>query len=129
MKKFILCCLCAIACIGCNKQEQEVLKTRKWADVTKQYAFLQDFPAYNYELENVHYNNAYGMEQLSFFDYDCPTAHFEAYKTQLGQSAFSITSDMGNSMMYEQQIDNIKLIILLTYTGNNLACQYTRTAN
>lgn len=124
MKKILAFCICALAFTACNKNE--VTNGQRWADVVKQYAFLQDFPAYDYEMENVHYSNAFGMEQISFFDYDCPTSNFENYKTRLGASEFEVTSDMGNSMTYERKTADASLIIILTYTGKNLACQYTR---
>lgn len=126
MKKLLAFCLCALALIACDKQKNEVLKVQRWADVVKQYEFLQDFPAYDYEMENVQYSNSFGMEQVSFFDYDCPTSNFENYKTRLSASKFEVTSDMGNSMTYGRKTNDASLIIILTYTGKNLTCQYTR---
>ena len=131
IKTCLALCLCALAMVACNSQTggtdvDNVNKVQKWADVVKTYPMLQDFPAYEYELENVQYSNSHGLEQVTYFDYKCEKSCYEEYKKKIATTSFVVISDDGDNVSYRQKKDGATLLITMSYAAGNFTCQYTK---
>ncbi len=102
-----------------------VNKVQKWADVEKQYPMLQDFPAYEYEMENVQYSNISGLESVTYFDYKCEKSCYDNYKKAIESSKFT-GNDYGPSAKYSLKKDGVTLGITMSYSGSSFSCQYSK---
>lgn len=134
IKTCLALCLCALTMMACNGKTggtdvDNVNKVQKWADVVKTYPMLQDFPAYEYELENVQYSNISGLEQVTYFDYKCEKSCYETYKKKVESTAFTIIGDYGDSASYRQEKDGATLMITMSYSGGSFTCQYSKSTD
>lgn len=115
----------------CGKDDNDELtngistKEKSWATLVETYPFLSAFPAYDGEIDIHNYNNSFGSESLSFFDYDCERAGFDAYKAKVESAGFTQKSAMesGNqsSLSYEKENPDGKLSAIITYSGGNFS--------
>ena len=131
IKNYFTLCLCILAMAACNSTTggtdvDNVNKAQKWAEVLKQHPMLSDFPAYDYELENVQYSNSHGLEQVSYFDYKCDQSCYDTYKKKIESTSFTVIGDYGTSASYRQEKDGASLLITMSYSGGNFTCQYTK---
>ncbi len=131
IKNCLTLCLCVLTMVACNGKNggtdvDNVNKIQKWSDVLKKYPMLSDFPAYEYEMENVQYSNAHGLEQVSFFDYKCEKSCYETYKKKVESTAFTVIGDYGDNASYRQEKDGATLQITMSYSGGSFSCQYSK---
>ena len=65
------------------------------------------------------------MEALSFFDYDCEKANFDAYKSKIETAGFTqksaIESGNQSSLSYEKEVTDGTLSAIISYSGNNFS--------
>ena len=130
IKTCLALCLCALTMVACNGKNggtdvDNVNKVQKWADIEKQYPMLSDFPAYEYEMENVQYSNSHGLEQVTFFDYKCEKSCYDNYKKAIESSKFT-GNDYGPSANYSLKKDGATLGITMSYSGGSFSCQYSK---
>ncbi len=130
IKQCLTLCLCALAMAACNSKTggtdvDNVNKAQKWAAVVKQYPMLSDFPAYEYEMENVQYSNIQGLESVTFFDYKCEKSCYDNYVKTIESSEFT-GNDYGTNANYSLDKDGATLRITMSYSGGSFSCQYSK---
>lgn len=129
IKNCLVLCLCALAMVACKSggtDVENVNKVQKWAAVEKTYPMLQDFPAYEYEMENVQYSNEHGLESVTFFDYKCEKSCYETYKKKVEGTSFTVIGDYGDNASYRQEKDGATLMITMSYSGGSFTCHYSK---
>lgn len=127
MKKLLVFFLCAIATLaGCKKQGgNEADDSNLWASMVKKYTMLENFPPYEHEMKNVVYLNSGFSEQLQFVDMNCPKSYFDDYKQTIAKAGFTVSIEgEGDSVDYELKKDDKTYVIILSYSGSMLTCQY-----
>jgi len=95
MKKFKAALLCALAVLfvfaGCNKDnkdDERPLGNKTWTELVKEYSFLSEFPTFDGEIENVHYDKRSGLESVAFFDYKCDKSVADNYFKKFASTDF-----------------------------------------
>lgn len=127
MKKLLVFFLCALATLaGCKKQGgNEVDDSNLWASMVKKYTMLENFPPYDHEMKNVVYLNSGFSEQLQFVDMNSPKSYFDDYKQTIAKAGFTVSIEgEGDSVDYELKKDDKTYVIILSYSGSMLTCQY-----
>ena len=59
------------------------LNKTTWASLAKINTFMNDFPAYDGEIDNHTITNASGVDMLVFFDYACEQSEYDEYAAKL----------------------------------------------
>lgn len=123
-------CLCTLTMMACHSKTggtdvDNVNKVQKWADVVKTYPMLLDFPAYEYEMENVQYSNSHGLESVTYFDYKCEKSCYDNYVKTIQSSNFA-GNDYGTNANYSLEKDGATLRITMSYSGGSFTCQYSK---
>ncbi len=127
MKKLLVFFLCAVATLaGCKKQgNNEAEDSNLWASMVKKYTMLENFPPYSHEMKNPIYLNSGFSEQLQFTDMNCPKSYYDDYKETVAKAGFTTTLEgEGDSVDYELTKGDKTYVIILSYSGTTLMCQY-----
>lgn len=127
MKKLLVFFLCAIATLaGCkSKVSTGADDSNQWASMVKKYTMLENFPPYSHEMKNVVYLNSGFSEQLQFADMNCPKSYYDDYKETVAKAGFTTTLEgEGDSIDYELRKGDKTYVIILSYSGSTLMCQY-----
>lgn len=127
MKKLLVFFLCAVATLaGCKKQgSNEAEDSNLWASMVKKYTMLENFPPYSHEMKNPLYLNSGFSEQLQFVDTNCPKSYYDDYKETIAKAGFTTTIEgEGDSVDYELTKGDKTYVIILSYSGTTLMCQY-----
>ena len=67
------------------------LNKTTWASLAKINTFMNDFPAYDGEIDNHTITNASGVDMLAFFDYACEQSEYDEYAAKLEAAGFEKT--------------------------------------
>ena len=67
------------------------LNKTTWASLAKINTFMNDFPAYDGEIDNHTITNASGVDMLVFFDYACEQSEYDEYAAKLEAAGFEKT--------------------------------------
>lgn len=129
---FLLFTLMTVVTLTCCEKDEKGDLTgdsstneKSWAKLAETYPFLSAFPAYDGEIDIHNFNDSFGMEALSFFDYDCEKANFDAYKSKIETAGFTqksaIESGNQSSLSYEKEVTDGTLSAIISYSGNNFS--------
>lgn len=127
MKKLLVFFLCALTTlVGCKQQgSNEADDSNLWASMVKKYTMLENFPPYSHEMKNVVYLNSGFSEPLQFVDMNCPKSYYDDYKETVAKAGFTTTIEgEGDSVDYELQKGDKTYVVILSYSGSTLMCQY-----
>ena len=103
------------------------LNKTTWASLAKINTFMNDFPAYDGEIDNHTITNASGVDMLVFFDYACEQSEYDEYAAKLEAAGFEKTPASSLSAIYKKT--SIKrLSISMSYSAGNLAISVSSEA-
>lgn len=101
------------------------LNKTTWASLAKINTFMNDFPAYDGEIENHTITNASGVDMLVFFDYACEQSEYDEYAAKLEAAGFEKASSL--SAIYKKTSTK-RLSISMPYSAGNLAISVSSEA-
>ena len=96
------------------------LNKTTWASLAKINTFMNDFPAYDGEIDNHKITNASGVDMLVFFDYACEQSEYDEYAAKLEAAGFEKTPASSLSAIYKKTSTK-RLSISMSYSAGNLA--------
>ena len=88
---------------------------------------MNDFPAYDGEIDNHTITNASGVDMLVFFDYACEQSEYDEYATKLEAAGFEKTPASSLSAIYKKTSTK-RLSISMSYSAGNLAISVSSEA-
>ena len=103
------------------------LNTTTWASLAKINTFMNDFPAYDGEIDNHTITNASGVDMLVFFDYACEQSEYDEYAAKLEAAGFEKTPASSLSAIYKKTSTK-RLSISMSYSAGNLAISVSSEA-
>ena len=103
------------------------LNKTTWASLAKINTFMNDFPAYDGEIENHTITNASGVDMLVFFDYACEQSEYDEYAAKLEAAGFEKTPVSSLSAIYKKTSTK-RLSISMSYSAGNLAISVSSEA-
>lgn len=129
MKKVMFALLCAVSALlvfaGCsNDDEKEITPSGKmtWAALVKDYPFLNEFPAFDGEIENVVHTNYRGLESVAFFDYKCDKAVADTY---LGKFASTSFEKSEHADIYKKKVNGKTYIFTGSYAAGSFGLSFS----
>ncbi|GEM_PF-82825 len=130
MKKFIFALMCAAMTLvcGCNKKGSgngpviDPLGKATWATLVEAYPFLDGFPVFDGEVENVQYRElGSDMKTVTFFDYECGESVATAYYAKFEPAGFTKSE---GSHIYRKTTDAAEYIFTGSYSGGSFALSF-----
>lgn len=103
------------------------LNKTTWASLAKINTFMNDFPAYDGEIDNHTITNASGVDMLVFFDYACEQSEYDEYAAKLEAAGFEKTPASSLSAIYKKTSTK-RLSISMSYSAGNLAISVSSEA-
>lgn len=103
------------------------LNKTTWASLAKINTFMNDFPAYDGEIDNHTITNASGVDMLVFFDYACEQSEYDEYAAKLEAAGFEKTPAQSLSAIYKKTSTK-RLSISMSYSAGNLAISVSSEA-
>ena len=103
------------------------LNKTTWASLAKINTFMNDFPAYDGEIDNHTITNASGVDMLVFFDYACEQSEYDEYAAKLEAAGFEKTPASSLSGIYKKTSTK-RLSISMSYSAGNLAISVSSEA-
>ena len=103
------------------------LNKTTWASLAKINPFMNDFPAYDGEIDNHTITNASGVDMLVFFDYACEQSEYDEYAAKLEAAGFEKTPASSLSAIYKKTSTK-RLSISMSYSAGNLAISVSSEA-
>ena len=103
------------------------LNKTTWASLAKINTFMNDFPAYDGEIDNYTITNASGVDMLVFFDYACEQSEYDEYAAKLEAAGFEKTPASSLSAIYKKTSTK-RLSISMSYSAGNLAISVSSEA-
>lgn len=103
------------------------LNKTTWASLAKINTFMNDFHAYDGEIDNHKITNASGVDMLVFFDYACEQSEYDEYAAKLEAAGFEKTPASSLSAIYKKTSTK-RLSILMSYSAGNLAISVSSEA-
>lgn len=103
------------------------LNKTTWASLAKINTFMNDFPAYDGEIDNHKITNASGVDMLVFFDYACEQSEYDEYAAKLEAAGFEKTPASSLSAIYKKTSTK-RLSISMSYSAGNLAISVSSEA-
>ena len=103
------------------------LNKTTWASLAKINTFMNDFPAYDGEIDNHTITNASGVDMLVFFDYACEQSEYDEYAAKLEAAGFEKTPASSLSAIYKKTSTK-RLSISMSYSAGNLAIRVSSEA-
>ena len=103
------------------------LNKTTWASLAKINTFMNDFPAYDGEIDNHTITNASGGDMLVFFDYACEQSEYDEYAAKLEAAGFEKTPASSLSAIYKKTSTK-RLSISMSYSAGNLAISVSSEA-
>lgn len=129
MKRIKLALLCALSVLfvfaGCNKgnkDDDHPLGNKTWTELVKEYPFLGEFPDFDGEIENVHYDKRSGLESVAFFDYKCDKSVADNYLRKFASTDFE-KAEFGDS--YSKTKDGKTYTFAGGYAAGNFALTFS----
>ena len=103
------------------------LNKTTWASLAKINTFMNDFPAYDGEIDNHTITNASGVDMLVFFDYAYEQSEYDEYAAKLEAAGFEKTPASSLSAIYKKTSTK-RLSISMSYSAGNLAISVSSEA-
>lgn len=129
MKKLLLFICAAMMIFSCGKEESgnktvidPVAKKETWATIVKTYPFLDGFPVFDGEVENLQYKELGSMKTLTFFDYDCDKSVSTTYYAKFIPAGFTKSE---GSEIYRKTADKKNYIFTGSYGGGNFGLSFS----
>lgn len=129
MKKYIFALVCAMMLVcGCGKEKSGnktvigPVEKVTWATVVKEYPFMDGFPVFDGEVENLQYKELGSMKTLTFFDYDCNKSVSTTYYAKFIPAGFTKSE---GSEIYRKTVDKKNYIFSGSYGGGSFGLSFS----
>lgn len=114
---------------SCGKEESgnktvidPVEKKVTWATILEMYPFLDGFPVFDGEVENLQYKELGSMKTLTFFDYKCDKSVSTTYYAKFIPAGFTKSE---GSEIYRKTVDKKNYIFSGSYGGGSFGLSFS----